>query len=437
LIVPAPAAIFVHPRRKLQRLAIPKAAILTAVMARPHQLSGTRTPSPRRVVVAMSGGVDSSVVAGLLSRQGHEVIGVTLQLYDHGEETGRRGGCCAGQDIHDARRVADRLGIPHYVLDYEERFKSAVMRPFADSYVAGETPIPCVACNQRIKFNDLLATARELGADLLATGHYIEKRDGPSGPQLYRARDGERDQSYFLFATTQAQLAALMFPLGSLHKSEVRALAHDFGLPVADKSDSQDICFVPHGRYAGVVERLRRGAAEAGDIVHVDGRVLGRHRGIIHYTIGQRRGLGIPGAAPLYVVRLDPGKKQVVVGPRESLHTRWIALRDVNWLGDAPIAQDGTDVAVRIRSSAPLQPATAYADGAKVRVLLAGAEYGVAAGQACVFYADAGQRARVLGGGWIERDNLSEALAWKGGRSAGFAGASAPAAGQGWSIVRE
>jgi tRNA-specific 2-thiouridylase len=398
-------------------------------MARPDQLSGKRTSSPRRVVVAMSGGVDSSVVAGLLSRQGHEVIGVTLQLYDHGEATGRRGGCCAGQDIHDARRVADRLKIPHYVLDYEERFRSTVMRPFAEGYVAGETPIPCVACNQRIKFHDLLSTARELGADLLATGHYIEKREGPDGPQLYRARDVERDQSYFLFATTRAQLAALMFPLGSLHKSEVRALARDFGLPVADKSDSQDICFVPHGRYASVVERMRPGAAEAGEIVHVDGRVLGRHRGIIHYTVGQRRGLGIPGAAPLYVVRLDAAKRQVVVGPRESLHTRWINLRDVNWLGDAPLAREGTDVAVRIRSSAPLQPATVYPDGSKAKVLLAGAEYGVAAGQACVFYADVAPGARILGGGWIERATLSGAPAHKGGRSEGFAGASAPAAG--------
>jgi tRNA-uridine 2-sulfurtransferase len=398
-------------------------------MARPHQPSGKRTPSPRRVVVAMSGGVDSSVVAGLLSLQGHEVVGVTLQLYDHGEATGRRGGCCAGQDIHDARRVADRLRIPHYVLDYEERFRSAVMRPFAESYVAGETPIPCVACNQRIKFHDLLSTARELGADLLATGHYIEKREGPNGPQLHRARDAERDQSYFLFATTQAQLAALMFPLGRLHKSEVRALAREFGLPVADKSDSQDICFVPHGRYASVVERLRPGAAVAGDIVHVDGRVLGRHRGIIHYTIGQRRGLGISGAAPLFVVRLDTGKRQVVVGPRESLHTRWIGLRDVNWLGDAPLAQEGTDVAVRIRSSAPLQPATVYPDASKARVLLAGPEYGIAAGQACVFYAGVGPSARVLGGGWIERAAPSEARARKDGRSAGFAGASAPTVG--------
>jgi tRNA-specific 2-thiouridylase len=399
-------------------------------MARPHQPSGKRTPAPRRrVVVAMSGGVDSSVVAGLLSRQGHDVIGVTLQLYDHGEATGRRGGCCAGQDIHDARRVADRLGIPHYVLDYEERFRSAVIGPFAASYAAGETPIPCVACNQRIKFHDLLATARELGADALATGHYIERREGPNGPQLYRARDAERDQSYFLFATTPAQLAALMFPLGGMHKSEVRALARELSLPVADKSDSQDICFVPQGRYAGVVERMRPGAAEPGEIVHVDGRVLGRHDGIIHYTIGQRRGLGIAGATPLYVVRLDPGRRQVVVGPRESLHTRRLVLRDVNWLGDDPLAGEGTEVAVRIRSSAPLQPATVYPDGAQARVLLAGAEYGVAAGQACVFYADAGPRARVLGGGWIESAAQSEAPARNGGLSEEFAGASAPAAG--------
>jgi tRNA-specific 2-thiouridylase len=373
-------------------------------MARPPQPSGQRTGSPRRrVVVAMSGGVDSSVVAALLHRQGHDVIGVTLQLYDHGEATGRRGSCCAGQDIHDARRVADKLGIPHYVLDYEARFKATVIEAFADSYAAGETPIPCVTCNQKIKFRDLLATARDLGADLLATGHYIERREGPNGPELYRARDADRDQSYFLFATTPAQLASLIFPLGGLPKSEVRALAREFALPVADKSDSQDICFVPHGRYTGVVERIRPEAGEAGDIVHVDGRVLGRHRGIMHYTVGQRRGLGIPAPAPLYVVRLDTGKRQVVVGPRESLRTRLIALRDVNWLGDAPLPREGLDLAVRIRSSAPPQPATVHAEsGLSARVRLdGGGEYGVAAGQACVFYADTGPRARVLGGGWI------------------------------------
>ena len=257
----------------------------------------------------MSGGVNSSVVAALLKEQGYDVIGVTLQLYDHGEAVGRRGACCAGQDIHDARRVADRLGIAHYVLDYEQRFKATVMQSFADSYVAGETPVPCVVCNQQIKFHELLATTRELDANMLATGHYIDLRGGPAGPELYRARDVDRDQSYFLFATTRAQLASLMFPLGGYTKAEVRALARRFSLPVADKSDSQDICFVPQGRYTNIIERLKPGAAEAGDIVHVDGRVLGRHNGIIHYTIGQRRGLGITGPAPLYVVRLDATRR--------------------------------------------------------------------------------------------------------------------------------
>jgi tRNA-specific 2-thiouridylase len=368
--------------------------------------SGKRTVArrPRRVVVAMSGGVDSSVVAALLKQQGHDVIGVTLQLYDHGEAVGRRGSCCAGQDIHDARRVADRLAIAHYVLDYEQRFKATVMQSFADSYAAGETPIPCVVCNQQIKFHELLATVRELEADALATGHYIELRQGPTGPELYRARDADRDQSYFLFATTRAQLDWLDFPLGAYRKDEVRALAHSFALPVADKSDSQDICFVPQGRYTSVIERLKPGAAESGDIVHVDGRVLGQHAGIINYTIGQRRGLGVPGPAPLYVVRLDAATRQVVVGPRESLHAHWIALRNVNWLGNEPIPTGGMSVAVRVRSTSPPQPATLFPspDGARV-LLLRDGEYGVAAGQACVFYADAAAGARVLGGGWITR----------------------------------
>ncbi|MET0195111.1 MAG: tRNA 2-thiouridine(34) synthase MnmA [Hyphomicrobiaceae bacterium] len=359
--------------------------------------------TPRRIVVAMSGGVDSSVAAALLQRQGHEVIGVTLQLYDHGEAVERKGSCCAGQDIHDARRVADRLGIPHYVLDYEQRFKATVMQSFADSYAAGETPIPCVTCNQQIKFSELLATARELGADLLATGHYIELRRGPSGPELYRARDADRDQSYFLFATTPAQLATLLFPLGAYAKAEIRGLAHDLGLPVADKPDSQDICFVPKGHYTNVIERLKPTAVEAGDIVHEDGRVLGRHQGIVHFTIGQRKGLGIAGGAPLYVLRLDAANRRVVVGPRESLFAHWIMLRGVNWLGEAPIPSEGLDVAVRIRSSAPPQPATLFQCEDNVKVLLRDGDYGIAAGQACVFYADAGPRARVLGGGWIKR----------------------------------
>ena len=351
----------------------------------------------------MSGGVNSSVVAALLQHQGSDVIGVTLQLYDHGEAVGRRGSCCAGQDVHDARRVADRLGIAHYVLDYEQRFKATVMDSFAASYVAGETPIPCVVCNQQIKFHELLETARDLEADTLATGHYTALRPGPAGPELYRARDAERDQSYFLFATTRAQLDWLCFPLGVYHKAEVRKLARDFALPVADKSDSQDICFVPQGRYTNVIERLKPGAAEAGDIVHVDGRVVGRHAGIINYTVGQRKGLGLSSSAPLYVVRLDAAIRQVVVGPRESLHAHWIALRNINWLGDEPIPSGGLSVAVRVRSTSPPQPATLFPSGDGAKVLLRDGEYGVAAGQACVFYADAGPEARVLGGGWIGR----------------------------------
>ena len=364
----------------------------------------TAVRSPRRVVVAMSGGVDSSVVAALLKQQGDDVIGVTLQLYDHGDAVGRRGTCCAGKDIHDARRVADRLGIAHYVLDYEQRFKATVMQSFADSYAAGETPVPCVVCNQQIKFHELLETARELDADALATGHYIELRQGAAGPELYRARDAERDQSYFLFATTRAQLDWLCFPLGSYRKAEVRTLARSLALPVADKSDSQDICFVPQGRYTSVIERLKPGAASAGDIVHIDGRVLGQHAGIINYTVGQRRGLGVPGPSPLYVVRLDAVTRQVVVGPRESLHAHWIALRNVNWLGEEPIPTGGVPVAVRVRSTSPPQPATLFPSADGARVLLRGdGEYGVAAGQACVFYADPTAGARVLGGGWIER----------------------------------
>ncbi|MDP3524885.1 MAG: tRNA 2-thiouridine(34) synthase MnmA, partial [Hoeflea sp.] len=291
-----------------------------------NSLDFNKDPRDTRVVVAMSGGVDSSVVAGLLARQGYDVLGVTLQLYDHGAAVHRAGSCCAGQDIDDARRVCETLGIPHYVLDYEQRFREAVINPFAESYVLGETPIPCVACNQTVKFADLLATARDLGADALATGHYIRSRanpspDNPGRRALFRPVDAERDQSYFLFATTQDQLDYLRFPLGDLPKARTRELAEEMGLGVAKKADSQDICFVPMGKYAHVIEKLRPNSALAGEIVHIDGRVLGEHAGIVHYTIGQRRGIGVATGDPLYVVHLDARSRRVIVGPREALET--------------------------------------------------------------------------------------------------------------------
>jgi tRNA-specific 2-thiouridylase len=361
---------------------------------------------PLRVVVAMSGGVDSSVVAAMLKAAGHEVIGITLQLYDHGEATARKGACCAGQDIYDARRVAEQLQIPHYVLDYEERFKSAVIDRFADSYLAGETPIPCVNCNIQIKFKDLLDTAQELGADVLATGHYIRRRKGQYGPELARAEDADRDQSYFLFSTTKAQLEKLWFPLGDLPKSKVRDEARKLGLPVAEKPDSQDICFVPSGSYADVIERLKPEALTPGPIVHVDGRVLGQHEGIVHYTVGQRRGLGISCGEPLYVVKLNADKNEVVVGPREALATRVITLRGVNWLGDErleAVTRNGLEIHARVRSTQLPKPAVlqSRADG-RVNVLLADAADGIATGQACVFYSDGGSESRILGGGWID-----------------------------------
>jgi tRNA-uridine 2-sulfurtransferase len=363
-------------------------------------------PAATRVVVAMSGGVDSSVTAALLAEAGYDVVGITLQLYDHGAASHRKGACCAGRDIHDARAVAERIGIPHYVLDYESRFKEAVIDRFAESYVLGETPVPCVECNQSIKFRDLLQTARELGARILATGHYVASRALPGGARaLYRAREAERDQSYFLFATTRVQLDLLRFPLGDRTKAQTRELARRFGLPVADKEDSQDICFVPSGHYADVIERLRPGAAAPGEIIDLDGRVLGRHDGIIHFTVGQRRGLGVAIGEPLYVVRLDAPSRRVVVGPREALRTSRISLRDVNWLGDGTVEEALTnrpEVFVKVRSTRPPQAAWLRrgTDGG-IDVELIGSEDGVSPGQACAFYAATEGQARVLGGGII------------------------------------
>jgi tRNA-specific 2-thiouridylase len=340
-----------------------------------------------------------------------------MQLYDHGAALRRKGACCAGQDIHDARRAAEHLGIPHYVLDYESRFHDSVIESFADAYAQGETPIPCVTCNQEVKFNDLLRTAEELGADFLATGHYIERRDTAQGPALYRAADTARDQSYFLFATTPSQLRRLTFPLGGLTKPAVRQMAEELGLPVAAKPDSQDICFVAGGRYADVVARLRPDAAVPGEIVHVDGRVLGRHEGVINFTVGQRKGLGVATGEPLFVIRLEPARARVVVGPRECLAVDLVRLRDVNWLGDLPLAEsvgnDGLDVHVRVRSTQPVRPARLRhhkATGA-VTVELTGGEFGVAKGQACVLYADGSDRARLLGGGFIASAERREAPA--------------------------
>ena len=369
-----------------------------------NSLGLAKPPADTRVLVAMSGGVDSSVVAAQLADEGYDVIGVTLQLYDHGAALAKKGACCAGRDIHDARRVAEEMGFPHYVLDYENRFKESVIDEFADAYLGGATPVPCIRCNERVKFRDLLETAKDLDADCMATGHYIQRFAGPAGAELHRAADADRDQSYFLFSTTRDQLDYLRFPLGHLKsKAETRELARKYGLPVADKPDSQDICFVPNGSYAAVIEKLRPGAVEPGDIVHMDGRVLGRHDGVINYTIGQRRGLGIGGGDPLYVVKLDAEAHRVIVGPKEALATRTIPIKEVNWLGggdftDAP--EGGWEIEVKVRSTRPPRAATVRPTGPQTgEVTLALAEEGVAPGQACVFYAP--DSSRVLGGGWI------------------------------------
>ena len=367
-----------------------------------NSLGFDKPPPETRVVVAMSGGVDSSVAAALLHEEGYDVVGITLQLYDHGLAIGRKGACCAGQDIYDARQVADRLGFPHYVLDYESRFGQSVIDDFADGYLRGETPIPCIRCNQTVKFRDLLATARDLGADCLATGHYVRRVEGPAGPELHRAAESARDQAYFLFATTREQLDYLRFPLGGLPKAETRRHAGRFGLSVADKPDSQDICFVPTGNYAEVVRKLRPGAIEPGEIVHLDGRVLGRHDGVIGYTVGQRKGLGIgglkgEGGEPLYVVRLEPAAKRVVVGPRAALARGRVIVREVNWLG-GPVGPEGVRVEVKLRSAQPAVPATfRLAEEGGAVVELDAPQYGVAPGQACVAF----DGPRVLGGGWI------------------------------------
>ena len=373
-----------------------------------NSLGFNKAPNDTRVVVAMSGGVDSSVCAAMLAREGYDVVGVTLQLYDHGAAIKKEKACCAGQDIYDARRVAEMMGFPHYVLDYESRFKESVIDDFADTYLKGATPIPCVRCNQTVKFRDLLEVARDLNADCMATGHYIKRIDGPNGAELHRAFDHGKDQSYFLFATTREQLDFLRFPLGHMDKSETRKLATEMGLNVAAKPDSQDICFVPTGRYTDIIEKLRPEASKPGDIVHIDGQVLGTHRGVMYYTVGQRRGLGLPdgsGQDPLFVVRLNADDNQVIVGPRDALKRSHIYLNDINWIGDTEFGPKLNDMPIRVkvRSTRPPEPATLVWDDENLSVHLDKADEGISPGQACVFYEATCEATRVLGGGWISR----------------------------------
>ncbi len=364
----------------------------------------------QRVVIAMSGGVDSSVAAALVKRAGYDAVGITLQLYDHGEAIRRKGACCAGQDIHDARAVAARLDMPHYVLDYESRFKESVMDEFVDSYLSGHTPIPCIRCNETVKFRDLLGMARELGAQAMVTGHYIATLKGDDGWEMHRPKDLARDQSYFLFSTTQEQMDFLRFPLAALEKDDIRDYAAALGLMVADKPDSQDICFVPNGDYAGVIKRLRPDCSLPGEIVHLDGTVMGTHQGVLHYTVGQRRGLGVATGEPIYVVAIDADKRQVIVGPREALARARIHLDEVNWLGASasePVSELASEPAIRpvtlrarIRSTGEPAKAQLYlAQDGTADIVLDEAEEGVSPGQACVFYA--ADNDRVLGGGWI------------------------------------
>jgi len=353
-----------------------------------------------RIVVAMSGGVDSSVAAALMVKRGYQVIGLTLQLYDHGKALSNKRACCAGQDIHDARRVAANLNIPHYVLDYEKRFQQAVIDDFADSYQSGYTPIPCVRCNERIKFQDLLKTARSLNARALVTGHYVRRIATRGQTELHKASDLTKDQSYFLFATTLAQLEYLRFPLGSLSKDATRDLAASLDLPVASKPDSQDICFVPDGDYAGIIEKLRPGASEPGNIVLQGGLVVGQHRGIIHFTVGQRHGLGVSWPEALYVLGLDPVSREVLVGPKSSLEVTKIAINRVNWLGSEPETSEEMEWIVKVRSAHTGTPARVrMLPGDRAEVVFDTPPGAVSPGQAAVFY----DGTRLVGGGWIER----------------------------------